>query len=46
MTSINAVMEGMDLVMKIESYGSSSGAPNRKVVIKDSGELAKPTSQY
>jgi hypothetical protein len=31
----------MDLVMKIESYGTSSGAPSKKVVIVDSGELPK-----
>jgi hypothetical protein len=31
----------MDLVMKIESYGTSSGAPSKKIVIVDSGELPK-----
>jgi tetrahydromethanopterin S-methyltransferase subunit C len=36
-----AVLEGMDLVMKIESYGTSSGAPSKKIVIVDSGELPK-----
>ena len=41
-----AVLEGMDLVMKIESYGSPSGTPKKKVVIKDSGELSKSTSQF
>jgi peptidylprolyl isomerase len=38
------VVEGMDLVMKIESYGSSSGAPSKKIVISESGELPKPKS--
>lgn len=32
--------------MKIEAMGSPSGTPNKKVVIKDSGELPKSTSQY
>lgn len=41
-----AVIEGMDLVMKIEAAGSPSGAPKKKVVIKDSGELPKSTTQY
>ena len=36
------VVEGMDLIRKIESKGSSSGRPNAKVVIADSGELPKP----
>jgi len=40
-----AVLEGMDLVMKIESYGTSSGAPSKKVVIANSGELPKPKNQ-
>jgi len=31
--------EGMDLVKKIESYGSDSGKPKAKVVIADSGQL-------
>lgn len=34
-----AVMEGMDLVMKIESLGSGSGKPSKKVTISDSGVL-------
>merc|ERR1711865_401752 len=33
------VLEGMDLVTKIEAVGSSSGATSKKVVIEDSGEL-------
>ena len=40
-----AVIEGMDLVMKIESYGTSSGATSKKIVIADSGELPKPKAQ-
>ncbi|KAG2492458.1 hypothetical protein HYH03_009399 [Edaphochlamys debaryana] len=33
------VEDGMDLVYKIESYGSSSGKPSKTVKIVDSGEL-------
>jgi len=36
------VIKGMDVVKKIESYGSSpSGATSAKIVIKDCGELKK-----
>ena len=33
------VVEGMDVVKKIEGLGSQSGTPSKKVVIADSGEL-------
>jgi peptidylprolyl isomerase len=33
------VVEGMDVVKKIEAVGSQSGRPSKKVVIEDSGEL-------
>src|SRR5271156_2341074 len=33
------VLEGEDLVKKIEKIGSASGTPSQKVVVKDSGEL-------
>merc|ERR1712139_99316 len=33
------VIEGMDIVTKIEAVGSSSGSTSKKVVIEDSGEL-------
>jgi cyclophilin family peptidyl-prolyl cis-trans isomerase len=33
------VVDGMDLVKKIEKLGSSSGAPKKKVVISDCGQL-------
>ncbi len=33
------VTEGLDLVKKIEGYGSESGKPKAKVVIKKSGQL-------
>ena len=33
------VVEGYDIVKRIESHGSSSGKPNAKVVIVKSGEL-------
>ena len=33
------VIEGMDVVKKIEAVGTQSGKPTKKVVIEDSGEL-------
>jgi len=33
------VIQGLDVVSKIENVGSGSGTPSKKVVIKDSGEL-------
>lgn len=33
------VVEGMEVVRKIEAVGSSSGTPSKRVVIVDSGEL-------
>lgn len=33
------VIEGMDLVKKIESLGSQSGRTSKRIVISDSGEL-------
>jgi hypothetical protein len=33
------VIEGMDIVKKIESKGSSSGKPSAKIVIAKSGAL-------
>ena len=33
------VLEGLDIVKKIESYGSGSGKPSKKVVITNSGQL-------
>jgi len=33
------VVEGMDVVKKIEAFGSQSGTPNKEVTIVDSGEL-------
>ena len=33
------VLEGMDVVKKIEALGSGSGKPSKKIAIKDSGEL-------
>jgi len=34
-----SVVEGMDVVKKVESYGTRSGTPRAKVVIADCGEL-------
>jgi peptidylprolyl isomerase len=33
------VVDGMDVVLKVEAVGSSSGATSNKVTIVDSGEL-------
>ena len=34
-----SVVDGMDIVKKIESYGSQSGKPSKKVTISDCGQL-------
>jgi cyclophilin family peptidyl-prolyl cis-trans isomerase len=34
------VTEGLDVVKKVESYGSSSGRTSAKIVIADCGQLA------
>ena len=34
-----SVVQGMDVVKKIESYGSPSGRPSAKIVIADCGQL-------
>merc|ERR1719379_1309675 len=34
------VIDGMEVVTKVEAVGSQSGKPSKTVVIKDSGELA------
>lgn len=33
------VVEGLDLVKKIESFGSQSGTPSKKIVVSNSGEV-------
>jgi len=33
------VIEGMDIVKKVESFGSESGTPKKIIVISDSGEI-------
>jgi peptidyl-prolyl isomerase F (cyclophilin D) len=33
------VIEGMDVVKRVESYGTDSGKPKAKVVIADCGQL-------
>jgi len=35
------VVEGTDVVKKIESFGSQSGATSKKIVVADCGELKK-----
>jgi cyclophilin family peptidyl-prolyl cis-trans isomerase len=34
-----SVVEGMDVVRKVEGYGSDSGKTSKKIVIADSGQL-------
>jgi peptidyl-prolyl isomerase F (cyclophilin D) len=34
-----SVVEGMDVVNKIEAFGSDSGRPQAKILIADCGEL-------
>ncbi|XP_077999059.1 peptidyl-prolyl cis-trans isomerase-like [Glandiceps talaboti] len=34
-----SIVEGLDIVKKIEDYGSSSGRTSKKIVIADSGQL-------
>lgn len=34
-----AVVEGMDVVKKIESYGSQSGKTSKKIGVENSGQL-------
>lgn len=34
------VVEGMDVVKKVEAYGSSSGRTSKKVVIADCGQIS------
>lgn len=33
------VVEGMDVVKKLESYGSQSGKTTKKIVVEDCGQL-------
>ena len=33
------VVEGMDVVKKVESYGSQSGKTSKKIIITNSGQL-------
>ena len=34
-----SVVEGMDVIQKIESYGSSNGKTSKKIVVDKSGQL-------
>ena len=33
------VVEGMDVVKKVESYGSQSGKTSKKIIVTDAGQL-------
>jgi len=33
------VVEGMDIVKKVEAYGSQSGSTSKKIIVADSGQL-------
>jgi peptidyl-prolyl cis-trans isomerase A (cyclophilin A) len=39
-----SVVEGMDVVKKIESYGSQSGATRARIIIADCGEVKEPAA--
>jgi len=39
------VIEGMDIVKKVEAVGSQSGKTSKKVVIEDSGEIEMPPEE-
>jgi peptidyl-prolyl isomerase F (cyclophilin D) len=34
------VVEGMDIVKKVESYGSQHGKTSKKIIVDDSGQLS------
>ncbi|OMJ94372.1 hypothetical protein SteCoe_2415 [Stentor coeruleus] len=44
-TVFGCVVEGMDVVKKIESYGTITGEPKARVVIEDCGEKVKPKNK-
>ena len=35
-----SVVDGLDVVKKVESYGSSSGRTSKKIVVADCGQLS------
>jgi hypothetical protein len=37
---MRTVIEGMDIVYKVEGVGSQSGKPSKKVTIADAGEIS------
>jgi cyclophilin family peptidyl-prolyl cis-trans isomerase len=43
-TVFGKVIEGIDVVKKIESLGSNSGTPQAKIVIEDCGEKVDPVA--
>ena len=36
-----SVVEGMDIIKKVESFGSRSGKTSAKIVVDDCGEIAE-----
>jgi cyclophilin family peptidyl-prolyl cis-trans isomerase len=38
-TVFGSVVEGMDVIKKIESFGSDSGRTSKRVVVEDCGQL-------
>jgi peptidyl-prolyl isomerase F (cyclophilin D) len=37
-TVFGKVVEGMDVIKKVESYGSDSGKTSKKIIVEDCGE--------
>lgn len=33
------VVEGMDVIKQIETYGSETGVPTRRILVQDCGQL-------
>lgn len=35
-----SIVDGMDVVKKIESYGTQNGKTNKKIIVSNSGQLS------